>query len=198
MQFRTQRNLEKHGFAWSRLWSIDVNPAPLRVNTTIKTFLKHSEEDLKIWSHRLVLDNHVIISFFFFCFLCYKWLVVPLIYLWINYDLQLWISVKSCSWPGDLILTSRIRNTNIDGMPFSFTFAYHTYFSVWDIRYAHYFILNKAVYPFRYVTWNFAKRMPSMGKLYACGSGLKQTQPVQLLLVFTIHIWYELSQPNAS
>ena len=37
---------------------------------------------------------------------------------------------------GDLILTSRIRNTNIDGRPFSFTFAYHTCFSVSDIRYA--------------------------------------------------------------
>ncbi|CAH1449951.1 unnamed protein product [Lactuca virosa] len=35
---------------------------------------------------------------------------------------------------GDLILTSRIRNTNTDGKPFTFTFAYHTYFSVSDIR----------------------------------------------------------------
>ncbi|XP_017698278.1 putative glucose-6-phosphate 1-epimerase isoform X1 [Phoenix dactylifera] len=35
---------------------------------------------------------------------------------------------------GDLMLTSRIRNTNTDGKPFSFTFAYHTYFSVSDIR----------------------------------------------------------------
>lgn len=34
---------------------------------------------------------------------------------------------------GDLMLTSRIRNTNVDGKPFSFTFAYHTYFSVTDI-----------------------------------------------------------------
>ncbi|KAF8042573.1 hypothetical protein BT93_A1033 [Corymbia citriodora subsp. variegata] len=32
---------------------------------------------------------------------------------------------------GDLMLTSRIRNT--DAKPFSFTFAYHTYFSVSDI-----------------------------------------------------------------
>ncbi|KHN22681.1 Putative glucose-6-phosphate 1-epimerase [Glycine soja] len=31
---------------------------------------------------------------------------------------------------GDLMMTSRIRNTNIDGKPFSFTFANHTYFSV--------------------------------------------------------------------
>lgn len=34
---------------------------------------------------------------------------------------------------GDLLLTSRIRNTSVDGKPFSFTFAYHTYFSVSDI-----------------------------------------------------------------
>ncbi|KAJ6293681.1 hypothetical protein OIU76_021862 [Salix suchowensis] len=35
---------------------------------------------------------------------------------------------------GDLMLTSRIRNANADGKPFTFTFAYHTYFSVLDIR----------------------------------------------------------------
>lgn len=34
---------------------------------------------------------------------------------------------------GELTLTSRVRNTNSDGKPFSFTFAYHTYFSVSDI-----------------------------------------------------------------
>nr|GLL20222.1 putative glucose-6-phosphate 1-epimerase [Ipomoea trifida]GMC58387.1 putative glucose-6-phosphate 1-epimerase [Ipomoea batatas]GMC64948.1 putative glucose-6-phosphate 1-epimerase [Ipomoea batatas]GMC68569.1 putative glucose-6-phosphate 1-epimerase [Ipomoea batatas]GMD25706.1 putative glucose-6-phosphate 1-epimerase [Ipomoea batatas] len=34
---------------------------------------------------------------------------------------------------GDLMLTSRIRNTNTDGKPFTFTFAYHTYLSVSDI-----------------------------------------------------------------
>ncbi|XP_072993677.1 putative glucose-6-phosphate 1-epimerase [Typha latifolia] len=34
---------------------------------------------------------------------------------------------------GDLMLTSRIRNTNSDARPFSFTFAYHTYLSVSDI-----------------------------------------------------------------
>ncbi|ONM12722.1 Galactose mutarotase-like superfamily protein [Zea mays] len=31
------------------------------------------------------------------------------------------------------MLTSRIRNTNADGKPFSFTFAYHTYFKISDI-----------------------------------------------------------------
>ncbi|PWA85685.1 galactose mutarotase-like superfamily protein [Artemisia annua] len=34
---------------------------------------------------------------------------------------------------GDLILTSRIKNTNTDGTPFTFTFAHHTYFSVSNI-----------------------------------------------------------------
>ncbi|KAJ6863081.1 glucose-6-phosphate 1-epimerase [Populus alba x Populus x berolinensis] len=34
---------------------------------------------------------------------------------------------------GDLMLTSRVRNTNADGKPFTFAFAYHTYFSVSDI-----------------------------------------------------------------
>ncbi|KAA3490164.1 Galactose mutarotase-like superfamily protein isoform 1 [Gossypium australe] len=34
---------------------------------------------------------------------------------------------------GDLMLTSRIRNMNTDGKPFTFAFAYHTYFPVSDI-----------------------------------------------------------------
>ncbi|CAN1121425.1 Putative glucose-6-phosphate 1-epimerase [Linum perenne] len=34
---------------------------------------------------------------------------------------------------GDLMLTSRIRNTNTDGKPFTFTFSYNTYFHVTDI-----------------------------------------------------------------
>ncbi|KAJ4837576.1 hypothetical protein Tsubulata_014335 [Turnera subulata] len=34
---------------------------------------------------------------------------------------------------GDLMLTSRIRNTNTDGKPFTFTFAFHNYFYVTDI-----------------------------------------------------------------
>ncbi|KAL8091321.1 putative glucose-6-phosphate 1-epimerase [Apium graveolens] len=34
---------------------------------------------------------------------------------------------------GDLMMASRIRNTNSDGRPFTFTFAYHTYYSVLNI-----------------------------------------------------------------
>ena len=33
------------------------------------------------------------------------------------------------------MLTSRIKNISSDSKPFQFTFAYHTYFSVSDIRY---------------------------------------------------------------
>jgi glucose-6-phosphate 1-epimerase len=33
------------------------------------------------------------------------------------------------------MLTSRIRNTNTDGKSFTFTFAYHTYLYVTDIRF---------------------------------------------------------------
>jgi glucose-6-phosphate 1-epimerase len=72
MQFGTQGNLEKHGFARNRLWVIDDNPPPLPVNTAIKTFadliLKPSEEDLKIWPHRFVLDHPTLMfaPFFFY------------------------------------------------------------------------------------------------------------------------------------
>lgn len=47
---------------------------------------------------------------------------------------------------GDLMLTSRIRNTSTDGKPFSFTFAYHTYFSVSDIR----CVLNVILFVFHF------------------------------------------------
>lgn len=45
----------------------------------------------------------------------------------------------SLALDGNLNMISRIRN--IDGKPFSFSFAYHTYLSVSDIRYALIFML---------------------------------------------------------
>ncbi|KAK1697659.1 hypothetical protein QYE76_014356 [Lolium multiflorum] len=91
MQFGSNGNLEQHGFARNRLWTIDDNPPPLPVNPSIKAFvdiiLKPNEDDLNIWPHRIALDAL-----------------------------------------GDLSLTS-------DGRPFSYTFAYHTNFSVSDIRF---------------------------------------------------------------
>ncbi|KAK3123076.1 hypothetical protein QOZ80_8AG0623500 [Eleusine coracana subsp. coracana] len=101
-QFGAHGNLEQHGFARNRFWTIDNNPPPLPLNPAIKAFvdliLKPSEEDLKIWPH--------------------------------SFEFRLRIALGP---GGDLSLTSRIRNTNTDGRPFSYTFAYHTYFSVSDI-----------------------------------------------------------------
>ncbi|XP_076910687.1 putative glucose-6-phosphate 1-epimerase [Bidens hawaiensis] len=54
-------------------------------------------------------------------------------------DLKLWphsfeYRLRVTLGPGsDLMLTSRVRNTGTDGKPFTFTFAYHTYFAVSDI-----------------------------------------------------------------
>ncbi|XP_054783311.1 putative glucose-6-phosphate 1-epimerase isoform X3 [Prosopis cineraria] len=47
-----------------------------------------------------------------------------------RYEFRLRISLGP---QGDLMLTSRIRNTNTDGKPFSFTFAYLTHLQVTDI-----------------------------------------------------------------
>ncbi|XP_052477492.1 putative glucose-6-phosphate 1-epimerase isoform X2 [Gossypium raimondii] len=47
-----------------------------------------------------------------------------------RYELRLRVALGPA---GDLMLTSRIRNTNTDGKSFTFTFAYHTYFFVTDI-----------------------------------------------------------------
>jgi glucose-6-phosphate 1-epimerase len=60
MQFGSHGNLEQHGFARNRLWTIDDNPPPLPVNPAIKAFvdiiLKPTEDDLKMWPHRFVLE----------------------------------------------------------------------------------------------------------------------------------------------
>ena len=59
---------------------------------------------------------------------------------------------------GDLILTSRIKNISSDSKPFQFTFAYHTYFSVSDIRYlvkCHLFALclHQIIFGVSYTLW---------------------------------------------
>jgi glucose-6-phosphate 1-epimerase len=103
-QFSNFGNLDPHGFARNRTWSVENDPPPFPVPTSNKAYvdliLTHTEEDLKIWPH--------------------------------SYEFRLRVALGP---GGDLMLTSRIRNTNADGKPFSFTFAYHTYFSISDIRY---------------------------------------------------------------
>ncbi|CAL9149224.1 putative glucose-6-phosphate 1-epimerase isoform X2 [Musa acuminata AAA Group] len=101
-QFSSHGNLEQHGFARNKFWSIDTDPPPFPSDSSSKTFvdliLKPTDDDIKIWPH--------------------------------SYEFRLRVAL---GLGGDLMLTSRIRNTNADGKPFSFTFAYHTYFSVSDI-----------------------------------------------------------------
>ncbi|KAG6493849.1 putative glucose-6-phosphate 1-epimerase [Zingiber officinale] len=54
-QFGSHGNLDQHGFARNRFWSIDANPPPFPTVSTNKAFtdliFKPSEEDLKIWPH---------------------------------------------------------------------------------------------------------------------------------------------------
>ncbi|WOL06477.1 hypothetical protein Cni_G15211 [Canna indica] len=84
-QFGSQGNLEKHGFARNRFWSIDIDPPPFPTACSNKAFIdlifKPSEEYLKIWPQ--------------------------------SYEFRLRITLGP---GGDLMLTSRIRNT--DGKPF--------------------------------------------------------------------------------
>lgn len=101
-QFGSHGNLEQHGFARNRIWSIDKDPPPFPTRSLCKSYvdliLKSSEEDSKIWPH--------------------------------SYEFRIRVTLGP---GGDLMLTSRIRNTNAEEKPFSFTFAYHTYFYVSDI-----------------------------------------------------------------
>ncbi|KAL0428781.1 UNVERIFIED_CONTAM: putative glucose-6-phosphate 1-epimerase [Sesamum radiatum] len=100
-QFGNCGSLEQHGFARSKIWTIEDDPPPLHPNDSLgKSFidllLKPAEEDLKCWPH--------------------------------GFEFRLRVSLAS---DGNLIMISRIRNIN--GKPFSFSFAYHTHFSVSDI-----------------------------------------------------------------
>lgn len=53
-----------------------------------------------------------------------------------SFEFRLRVSLTT---DGDLTLISRIRNIN--GKPFSFSFAYHTYLLVSDIRYENFFLV---------------------------------------------------------
>eukprot|EP00252_Welwitschia_mirabilis_P012128 TRINITY_DN269_c0_g1_i2.p1 TRINITY_DN269_c0_g1~~TRINITY_DN269_c0_g1_i2.p1 ORF type:complete len:318 (+),score=59.34 TRINITY_DN269_c0_g1_i2:190-1143(+) len=100
-QFSNLGPLEQHGFARNRFWSIDTDPPPFPANTC---------------------DNKA---------------TIDLILKPTDEDKRVWPHIfefrlrVALAAGGDLIMISRIRNT--DNKPFSFTFAYHTYFSVSDI-----------------------------------------------------------------
>ncbi|XP_076956385.1 putative glucose-6-phosphate 1-epimerase [Bidens hawaiensis] len=101
-QFSNLGPLEAHGFARNRLWTIEPVPPAFPPNVNA--------------TNRVFVDL----------------LLKPT-----EEDLKIWphsfeYRLRVTLGPaGDLMLTSRIRNT--DAKPFTFTFAYHTYFSVSDI-----------------------------------------------------------------
>ncbi|KAG2720508.1 hypothetical protein I3760_02G038800 [Carya illinoinensis] len=104
---------------------IDDNP-PLHPNdshgnSVIDLLLKPTEEDLKFWPHR--------VSYFEpqSSLVC---MVDNILGAFMS-SLVVFCLRVSLATNGDLILISRVRNVN--GKPFSFSFAYHTYLSVSDI-----------------------------------------------------------------
>lgn len=149
LQFSNLGPLEAHGFARNRFWSIDNNPPPLQANTSSKTFvdliLKPSEDDAKVWPHRYNVKRVTFTDFLkipYTALAAFPFQLLKNSHASVNNNIIIWLN---CSYEyrlrvalgpaGELLLTSRVRNTNADGKPFSFTFAYHTYFSVSDIRY---------------------------------------------------------------
>lgn len=140
MKFGSGGSLEQHGFARNKLWAIDDDPPPLPSNDSVgKSFvdllLKPSEEDLKFWPHRhyfeLILRFRITILFkFVHVNVCWNSCLCLTVKFYCSFEFRLRISLAS---GGNLTLISRVRNIN--DKPFSFSFAYHTYLSVSDIRY---------------------------------------------------------------
>ena len=135
-KFGNGGSLEQHGFVRNKIWAIDDNPPPLRPNDSHgKSFtdliLRPSEEDLKCWPHRYESLAKPYVSIWFkYCFADNK----MAFFFFASFEFRLRVSLAT---DGDLNLISRVRNVNCK--PFSFSFAYHTYFSVSDIRYGKLF-----------------------------------------------------------
>ncbi|KAK9055260.1 hypothetical protein SSX86_026342 [Deinandra increscens subsp. villosa] len=101
-QFSNLGPLEAHGFSRNRVWTIDLDPPAFPPNVNV-TNRVYVDLLLKPTEEDLKIWPH-------------------------SFEYRLRVTLGPA---GDLMLTSRIRNT--DGKPFTFTFAYHTYFSVSDI-----------------------------------------------------------------
>lgn len=94
----------------------------------------------KLWCFTFATILYSGASFLLFCAFVYYTCLELFFFFWFyniitiicRYEFRLRVSLGA---GGELMLTSRIRNTNTDGKPFTFTFAYHTYFAVTDIRF---------------------------------------------------------------
>jgi glucose-6-phosphate 1-epimerase len=185
MQFGSHGNLEQHGFARTRFWTVDSNPPPLPVNPGVKAFvdliLKPSDEDLKIWPHRSVLHHRVVISFLLLSII-YKHIYL---YFWLfhvySFEFRLRVALGAA---GDLTLTSRIRNTSTDGKPFSYTFAYHTYFSVSDIRYLVVLLFTCSHISFKVFGFLYELLLPYCFSILYCKLGISTSCVLGCKLIF--------------
>ncbi|GER49767.1 galactose mutarotase-like superfamily protein [Striga asiatica] len=116
-------SVDQHGFARNKIWTIEDDPPPLHASDSLgKSFvdllLKPAEEDLKCWPHGRIIS----VGFLYFAVKDCALLTLK------SFEFRLRVSLTSV---GNLMLVSRIRNIN--GKPFSFSFGYHTHFSVSDI-----------------------------------------------------------------
>lgn len=161
MKFGNGGSLEQHGFARNKLWAVDDDPPPLSSNDSfgkyfVDLLLKPSEEDLKFWPHKynykFILRFQITIVFEFIHFKVFAELSQQCLTLtfYCSFEFRLRVSLAAS---GNLTLISRVRNIN--GKPFSFSFAYHTYLSVSDIRYQSIFPILIMVWevPFHFLQW---------------------------------------------
>lgn len=130
-------SLELHGFARNRTWTFDDNPPPLpshesKGKSFVDLLLKSSEEDMKCWPHGYDLGCHKLKDYEPFSLLAWGKFqaLANKMSNFISFEFRLRVTLLT---NGDLMLISRVRNVN--GKPFSFSFAYHTYLLVSDIRY---------------------------------------------------------------
>ncbi|KAK6920030.1 Aldose 1-/Glucose-6-phosphate 1-epimerase [Dillenia turbinata] len=109
-----KNNIEKFKAKW-RGKSSPLHPNDSKGKSFVDLLLKPSEEDPKCWPHRYELGVDKLTDDISFS----------------SFEFRLRVFLTS---DGDLVLISRVRNIN--GKPFSFSFAYHSYLLVSDISYS--------------------------------------------------------------
>ncbi|KZV29568.1 glucose-6-phosphate 1-epimerase [Dorcoceras hygrometricum] len=105
LQFSNNGPHEQHGFARVRFWDIDPSPPPLPTNYSDMTFVDFILRPKDLLPKDKTFWPH-------------------------RFECRTRVGLRPM---GELLLTTRIRNINTDGKSFTFSFAYHTYFSVSDI-----------------------------------------------------------------
>ncbi|CAN8325702.1 unnamed protein product [Cochlearia groenlandica] len=130
-QFGTRGSLEQHGFARNKMWLVEKDPPSLPSfdptgRAYVDLVLKSCDEDTRTWPHRL--QPHL--RKYSFSIARYGLFSDMLKFLFLSFSFEFHLRV-SLALDGNLTMISRVRNIN--SKPFSFSIAYHTYFSISDI-----------------------------------------------------------------